>query len=415
MRALDRQRGSTSCHPRRIGEQADRTALRSARHGPGSSSRGQREYGLLHPLQWVPDERIGLMSHLFTVANGVAVPMVRTTLGQQGFLETTHLEQWVVEHPEILGDGVMVVATQFDQWRSDAGDSARERLDILGLDTNGQLLVVELKREGDRRVHLQAITYAALVANFTAEELGRVHARHLSKITGISTTPEEALLALTEHVDGDWDLGILGQPRVVLIAERFPPQVLTTAQYLTNVSGGTITIECIEVHLFQGHDDSAGTCANFHRLWPVDDIQDRMLSPRLEEAQETQRKLVERKRRARSAKIIVDNDLIEPGEGLRLDLARWISQDVVAEVNSWLAAAPERRDVTWVADAGQPLAWGYESGRAFSPTRLAKEIIKKATASEPQSVPGGDVWYLREQSLSQIANAFLDAGDTDGV
>lgn len=84
-------------------------------------------------------------------------------------------------------------------------------------------------------------------------------------------------------------------------------------------------------------------------------------------------------------------------------------------MNSWLAAAPERRDVTWVADAGQPLAWGYESGRAFSPTGLAKEVIKKATASEPQSVPGGDVWYLGERSLSQIANAFLDAGDTDGV
>ncbi|WP_328949275.1 hypothetical protein OG778_14505 [Streptomyces sp. NBC_00184] len=45
--------------------------------------------------------------------------------------------------------------------------AARDRLDVLGLDATGRLVVVELKRgTADRDVHLQAITYAALVSRF---------------------------------------------------------------------------------------------------------------------------------------------------------------------------------------------------------------------------------------------------------
>ncbi|MBB3040118.1 hypothetical protein FHU29_004613 [Hoyosella altamirensis] len=39
------------------------------------------------------------------------------------------------------------------------GDLAKERLDVFGLDSSGKTVVVELKRESDPRIHLQAITY----------------------------------------------------------------------------------------------------------------------------------------------------------------------------------------------------------------------------------------------------------------
>lgn len=350
------------------------------------------------------------MSHLFTVAAGTASPMTRTTLAEQGLMETTHLESWVIEHPEVLGDGVIVVATQFDQWRSDAGDSARERLDVLALDTNGQLVVVELKRDGDRRVHLQAITYAALVANFSKDVLGQAHAHHLSRTSGRHVSAEEGLRALTDHVEGDWEVDILRQPRVVLIAERFPSQVLTTAQWLTDVSGGTITVECIEVHLFTQPGERTDLCASFSRIWPVEDLQERILSPLMAEAHQTQRKLVERKRRARSAKIIVDNALIPGGADVHLDLAGWISQDTVNAVNAWMDRNPAQQKVTWVADPTRPLVWSSEGAgeEAYSPTALAKHLISLATDREPPtSIAGGDVWYFGKRSLSAIADEFL--------
>ena len=85
-------------------------------------------------------------------------PMPATQLATLGIFETSHLERWVVEHPEVLGDNVRIVTTQYGKWPSDSGDLAKERLDILGLDSSGQLVVVELKRGTDQNVHMQAIT-----------------------------------------------------------------------------------------------------------------------------------------------------------------------------------------------------------------------------------------------------------------
>ena len=108
-------------------------------------------------------------------------PMPATQLATLGIFETSHLERWVVEHPEVLGENVRIVTTQYGKWSSDSGDLAKERLDILGLDSSGQLVVVELKRGTDQNVHMQAITYAALVAGFSKSTLADAHADYLNR------------------------------------------------------------------------------------------------------------------------------------------------------------------------------------------------------------------------------------------
>jgi RecB family endonuclease NucS len=115
---------------------------------------------------------------MFTIvgADPQCVAMPSRQLAELGTFEPTHLERWIVDHPEVLGDYVKIVTTQYDKWSSISGDLARERLDLLGLDKSGQLVVVEPKRGTDSRIHLQAITYAALVAGFSKETLADAHA-----------------------------------------------------------------------------------------------------------------------------------------------------------------------------------------------------------------------------------------------
>lgn len=48
--------------------------------------------------------------------------------------------------PDRIGVEKRIVATQFNKWPSDSGDSAGERLDVLGLVSSGQTVVIELKR-----------------------------------------------------------------------------------------------------------------------------------------------------------------------------------------------------------------------------------------------------------------------------
>lgn len=60
---------------------------------------------------------------------------------------------------------------------------------MLGLDATGRLVVVELKRgAADRDVHLQAITYAALVSRFDLDTLTQAHRDFLSRRGRFSTS-----------------------------------------------------------------------------------------------------------------------------------------------------------------------------------------------------------------------------------
>ncbi|MFJ3662615.1 hypothetical protein ACIPPM_19395 [Streptomyces sp. NPDC090119] len=86
------------------------------------------------------------MDHLFTVTGETAKPISRTGLAAESLLERQHLQEWVIAHPQVLGESVLVITAEYDRWADTDGVPARDRLDILGLDATGRLVVVELKR-----------------------------------------------------------------------------------------------------------------------------------------------------------------------------------------------------------------------------------------------------------------------------
>ena len=62
----------------------------------------------------------------------------QTDLVSQGFLETKHLEEWLVSSGNILGRRLLWIARQ-----DRASDE--DRSDLLAIDNDAELLVVELK------------------------------------------------------------------------------------------------------------------------------------------------------------------------------------------------------------------------------------------------------------------------------
>src|SRR5664280_2949312 len=166
------------------------------------------------------------MAHLLHVDKTSSTTCERTSMTDEKLTETQHLEGWVTDHPEVIDDTLMIVCTQFSSWQSGLA-KASERPDVLALSSSGELVVIELKRDTDRRIHLQAITYGALVAGFTKEVLADAHANWLAQTNREHITQAEALERLEAHVESDWPDTLLGLPRLVLVAEDFPGQVLT--------------------------------------------------------------------------------------------------------------------------------------------------------------------------------------------
>lgn len=83
---------------------------------------------------------------VFSITKTAATPLVGVELASQKFLERTHLQEWVLQQPEIIGEEVLIITFEFDQWNATGGPAPKDRLDVLGLDSDGRLVVAELKR-----------------------------------------------------------------------------------------------------------------------------------------------------------------------------------------------------------------------------------------------------------------------------
>ncbi|MBC8146844.1 MAG: hypothetical protein H8E98_02530 [Bacteroidetes bacterium] len=92
---------------------------------------------------------------------------IKSTLADNNRKETEHLEGWIKTKPEILGTDILIIG---EQVYTKSGP-----LDFLAIDNNGNIVVVELKRDKLARVVLaQAIDYASDLSTWDIDKLSEV-------------------------------------------------------------------------------------------------------------------------------------------------------------------------------------------------------------------------------------------------
>jgi hypothetical protein len=196
--------------------------------------------------------------------------------------ERTHLQEWVMAHPEMLGPGVKIVTLEFDQWRSSTGSQERDRLDVLGLDRTGRLVVAELKRGvAPEAVEMQALKYAAMASRFTVETLATEHAKHVAS-RGETTTHDAAREILEAHSTYELVPENLARPRIVLLASSFPAVVTATVVWLTEMS---LDITLMRFQAYRAEDKVVVTVS---QLYPVPDVEQFTVAPARASASSTE-------------------------------------------------------------------------------------------------------------------------------
>lgn len=99
---------------------------------------------------------------------------VSTRLRIEGRTEPYDLEPWIASNAEIIGSDILIVGRQVI---TKSGE-----IDLLGVDRDGNAVVVELKREElPRECLAQAIDYASDVATWTIEKVGEICRGYLGK------------------------------------------------------------------------------------------------------------------------------------------------------------------------------------------------------------------------------------------
>ncbi|MVN23103.1 endonuclease NucS domain-containing protein [Mucilaginibacter arboris] len=100
------------------------------------------------------------------IVNGT-LTHVKTSLTENNRKEREHLEVWIKSNPEILGSDIAIIG---EQVQTKSGP-----LDFLGIDENGNIVIIELKRDKlAREVLAQAIDYASDAASWDVNRLNEI-------------------------------------------------------------------------------------------------------------------------------------------------------------------------------------------------------------------------------------------------
>lgn len=216
---------------------------------------------------------------VFEVSGNAARPLMATSLEAEGLLERLHLQQWVLRHPELLGDELLIITDEFDRWQDASGRSIGDRLDVLALDKGGRPVVVELKRgAAPRLTDLQAVGYAAMVSRFSVDDLVDAHGVFLGR-QGTPSDPDEVRTILEMHTNsGKLSDHLLRSPSIVIMAESFAPAMTASVVWLSEQG---VDISLREFTLYRSGEQLVLTLS---QVWPVREVEDFTVRPRRQDA-----------------------------------------------------------------------------------------------------------------------------------
>lgn len=170
----------------------------------------------------------------------------RTSFSDVGFREREHLQEWLASMPDALceamsegEDGLLIIQKEFDGF-----DGTRERLDLLALDRNGQLVIIENKLDDSGRdVVWQALKYAAYCSSLKKAEIVGIFQLYLDRQGG-----GDAAGLICEFLGEDTlDEVVLNDgtnQRIIFIAANFRREVTATVLWLREHQ---IDARCVKV------------------------------------------------------------------------------------------------------------------------------------------------------------------------
>jgi len=191
------------------------------------------------------------------------------TFKELGLKEREHLQEWIAKDPACLGDEeLLIIQKEFDGFQE-----TRERLDLLALDKQGNLVIIENKLDDSGKdVTWQVLKYASYCSSLSKEDIRNIYQQHL-RASGEDSTAEELLAEFLGKEDySEVQINQGSAQRIVMIAARFRKEVTSTVIWLMNFN---IRIQCFKVTPYVFGDQ---LLLNFDQILPVKDAQEYSIS-----------------------------------------------------------------------------------------------------------------------------------------
>lgn len=310
--------------------------------------------------------------------------------------ERRDIQEWVVRQPWLLGEHLLVVTTEFSRF-----DRSNNRLDVMAVDEDGNLVIIELKRDqAAGYADLQALRYAAMTSTLTLEDVAKEYAAFHSKM-GTETTEAEATQIIREFITIDdpdelasFQFG--DQPRIILASENFGAELTTTVLWLATFK---VRIKCIRLtpYMLDGR-----LLVSSQTIIPLQEASAYQVGiQRKEEAQAQQRA-----RRQNTTRYLLENGLLKAGDTLLL--RRNLPAHIIVKPGN-----PMLEAVVTGETGKRFLKWSH-NGEFYAISGLTSEILRALhpDRSEPKSLNGNIYWVTAEDgpTLWEMMERHLGGG-----
>ncbi len=177
---------------------------------------------------------------LFQITDNNFTKVKETTFNDEGIKERD-IQTLIKTQPDLtklISPHTLIVSEEFSKWEDN-----QNRIDLLGIDSDANLVVIELKRTKDGGyMDLQALRYAAMVSAMTFDDLVDYFQNFLSD----NNDEGDAREKLIEHLDPeDPDSIELGDKvKIVLASLEFSKPLTTSVLWLNEQ---TLDIRCVRI------------------------------------------------------------------------------------------------------------------------------------------------------------------------
>ncbi|CAM4409709.1 MmcB family DNA repair protein [Bacillus manliponensis] len=173
------------------------------------------------------------------IANNELEEVQETTFFENDLKERQHIEEWIRKNPEVLQEDLLIIGHEYDKFE------VNERLDLLALDKEGNLVIIEVKRDvTGSNVDFQALKYASYCARLSPQDVLDIYEEYI-KMNALQVDAKDGLMEFLE-VDDEQELNSLlnTTQRIIIVGKEIDKRILSVCTWLYE---NNIDIKCVTI------------------------------------------------------------------------------------------------------------------------------------------------------------------------
>ncbi len=160
------------------------------------------------------------------------------SFSELGFKEREHLQEWLEHNPDAFGEELLFIQKEFDGF-----DDTRERLDLLAIDKQGNLVIIENKLDDSgRNVTWQVLKYASYCSSLSKQQIKDIYQAYLVR-NGSNENSEQNISEFLNAEDFG-EIQLNQNQRIILVSGNYRKEVTSTVMWL--LTKYNLKIQCFK-------------------------------------------------------------------------------------------------------------------------------------------------------------------------